>query len=200
MTILLANKMRNALRPSEGPYYLVPFPEGWEVMAFPDEHYGGIGHIDAWKQYVVPQIQSRYGIQFNPMEKIQADESPYAFPRGRVGATMPNVQMQGEEPGHWYIYYGSDTPKSVGEDTLLRKVASAFGLNGYAARDMVHLKHAGHETMKQDESKLFSSLIQKKRNEKQKVASIKDFKINENPLPMTEEEEKRSIIIRNAHS
>jgi hypothetical protein len=63
----------------QGVYYILPFPTGWRLYAFPWEDFGDLWHGDAWRRFAADDLAEAW--------KVPADQlKPWwkGFPRGRV--------------------------------------------------------------------------------------------------------------------
>jgi hypothetical protein len=98
-----ATAARLARRLSESPgkqgvYYVVRFPSGWRLYAFPWEDFGGLWHGDAWRRYVALDLaEARAQTATVAAEELR----PWwkGFPRGRVARTGP---------GEYVVFHADD--------------------------------------------------------------------------------------------
>lgn len=91
----------DAIRPSEGIYYVVRFPERWELFTLRFDTGHESGHPDFWQQHVVPRLSRRWtnvlGHSVGQLE-LELRRYEYGFPRGRV-------VKQGKR---FLVYHGRD--------------------------------------------------------------------------------------------
>lgn len=79
--------LTEALRPSEGAFYVVRYPTGWRLFGIREDDFGGsVDHSEIWDM-VSADLADKYSKKL----KISAGEllnrlqnHPYGFPRGRV--------------------------------------------------------------------------------------------------------------------
>jgi hypothetical protein len=161
--MLLAGLQKNAIRPSEGPYYLVKYKNNWAIEAFPSVEYGGVGHQDVWKNYIVPRLIESYGLNLTREQKTELESAYTGFPRGRISAsgTDPSIgiELPGEKAGHWYVDHGNDLPSEISREKWMGMVAQSFGLYGLIVRNMVEFRVSPHEKMDPDDVKIIRKLI-----------------------------------------
>ena len=81
-TARLAAKLRESAG-KEGVYYLVRFPTGWRLYAFPWEDFGDLWHGDVWRRFVVPDLVEAWA-QRVALTPHQLQPWWKGFPRGRI--------------------------------------------------------------------------------------------------------------------
>lgn len=119
---------------SEGIYFVVRQPKGWELVPFRfDEHLDG-GHPEFWEERVAPMLArtwaSQLGANVNGAERSRREQhlkSELAlhydgFPRGRVTWV--------EEIGRFVIYHGGNLKPAMKVSRL--SIERAFGITGHA--------------------------------------------------------------------
>jgi hypothetical protein len=73
--------------PSEGIFYVVRFPRGWESVALRFDQGQEVGHPEFWREQIVPRIAREWSRVLNRAARALETELrmlEYGFPRGRV--------------------------------------------------------------------------------------------------------------------
>lgn len=98
---------------TEGVYFIVPFPGGWEVCAFRFNRYPDVGHALTWELMVAPQLALRWAPRLHSVATLE--QSPElvirlknalaplydSVPRGRV--VSPSTLQR-----KYRLYHGAD--------------------------------------------------------------------------------------------
>lgn len=106
-----------SLDPSDGLFYCVRFPEGWELYSIRVDDFGEMVHPDVWEELVSPLVATKWSrvLKVSAPELLrEVREYCYGFPRGRVVKNIPEGQR----------IYSSEIPKQIPRDSIER----AFGL------------------------------------------------------------------------
>ena len=99
-------------KPSEGIYYIVRYPKGWELLTYRFQDREEIDHSEWWEREVASLVASAW--QFPSLKKIRL--LTYAFPRGRIS-----------KPGKIYqVLFGEDFMPAT--QRLKSEIISAFGI------------------------------------------------------------------------
>lgn len=114
---LLEQLVENVL-PSEGIFYIVRNPEGWEPLCYRFDEFPEFDHSDFWEEFVVPVVSMRWakvlGLKASKLEK-ELELLPYAFPRGRISRNSVT---------QYVVYHGGNLPSQISKKTINRM----FGL------------------------------------------------------------------------
>jgi hypothetical protein len=104
---------------SGGIYFVVPFPHGWEVRAFPFSHYPDVGHAQIWELAVAPQLSLQWARHLHSAEVLdqksrvigllarQLADLYDAVPRGRA-------QTPENSRSRCVVYHGDDLSPDMG--------------------------------------------------------------------------------------
>jgi hypothetical protein len=140
-----------------GIYFLIPFPEGWEVCAFRFSLYPDSGHSFFWEQAVAPLLALRWARQRHAAADL--DRQPAlivalkrrlaglydAVPRGRAQPPLGT-------PGRCVVHHGNDLTPDLG---LTRQdILKSLGL-----RADTRWVFDGHETMNPDSVRQLQRLL-----------------------------------------
>lgn len=134
---------------TEGIWYYIFLAPTWKLEIFrtDKEPFYGLGHREAWKDYITPMLAAHYKL---PEAQARAlEEYAQAFPRGRMGK-IPEASVAvkpGEEPGHWYFWHGGDFPKGLSIEREKHKLVSAFNVSMQVVRGLLHWQEVDHEKM-----------------------------------------------------
>jgi hypothetical protein len=161
--LILGNK-KLARRPSEGPYYLVQLKDKWVIEPFPSSEYDHVGHLDVWRDYIVPQLIESYNLHLTKEELEELLSAYCGMPRGRVNGsgTDATFEIPGEKAGFWYVDHGNDVPSGLSKEKAEGLVIQSFGLYALAARGMVEFRVSAHEKMNQEDIEIVQRLLKKK--------------------------------------
>jgi hypothetical protein len=130
--------------PSEGVFYLVRLPDGWQLCSFRHDEYGPIGLPDCWVQVLEPFLniwlahleqegradyKKRHSALESALGMLVAGYD--AFPRGEV--------RRGADRKHYVIRHGGEFTRAM--HVPHREVEEAFGVRGHAkwVEDMAHV-------------------------------------------------------------
>lgn len=108
------------LEPSEGAYYVVRYPLGWDIYAVRASEWGVMDHSDLWAELVVPHVAGAWSKPLKTPAKALEKAlrlHVYGFPRGRVSGAG----------GRYKVLYGGDA-KILSKPRLER----AFQITGKA--------------------------------------------------------------------
>jgi hypothetical protein len=90
------------MKPTTGIFYVIRYPEGWEVVASRHDEYPDDGHPDFWRRAAVTaMLAQRWHKALDlPSDELSEDlrKYDYGFPRGRIA----KVGKQ------YCVYYGKD--------------------------------------------------------------------------------------------
>jgi hypothetical protein len=152
-------KIQESVQPSSGIWYYVYFKPDWRLEVYKSSDYGFIGHEDAWKRYIVPELVKHY--KLTSAQARDLADAHQGMPRGRVdiSASTGGFRIEGEEPGMWYLFHGSDSPIQRSEKKEMDALISQFNLIGLALRDKVQFKHKGHETMNAEDMETVQKIL-----------------------------------------
>jgi len=115
-----------------GPYYWVPFPSGWEVVAKMDPGF----HVKMWSK-VLAMLGEAYGVPTTGLEGAYM-----ALPRGRVSTKGSGVRSV------FLISHGGERPGTPA-------IAREFGL----PREKVQEQISEHEGMMQAHTRQFLDVL-----------------------------------------
>lgn len=104
-------RLVEAQSPSEGLYYLVLTPTGWEPYSYRFDEFPELDHPELWEDYVAPVLAHRWAAKLKrPASVLEKNLAyhPFAFPRGRVGGKP------------WKVFHGKDTPKGISRALIQR--------------------------------------------------------------------------------
>jgi hypothetical protein len=151
--------LAESVQPTSGIWYYVWLDPEWRLEVFTAREYGYIGHEDAWKKYVCPELVKHY--KLTPAQARDLADAYQGMPRGRVdlSASTANFMVAGERPGAWYIWHGSDSPSGRSDKKEADVLVSRFNLTGPACRGLVVFKHAGHETMNAEDKQTVERIL-----------------------------------------
>lgn len=122
--------------PSEGVFYIVRLPNGWQLCTFRHDEYGPIGLPDCWVQVLEPFLNiwmnaleeegpkvfaERHAALENDLGMLVAGYD--AFPRGEV--------RRGKDRNHFVIHHGGEL--SRGMHITKKEIEEAFGVRGKAS-------------------------------------------------------------------
>lgn len=123
----VANSTRAALlklvehdQPSDGIYYALRYPTGWQLFAYRyDDFPSTLDHTEVWEDFCAPVMANHWA----PVLKHSASKLEvmfkalvYAFPRGRV----INRANPGNREKGLVVYHGDDLPSSISRNTVQR--------------------------------------------------------------------------------
>lgn len=127
-----ASKVQGA---SEGIYFVVRLPNGWELKAFRfDQHTDG-GHAEFWEAHVTPMLvnawayllfKGLHGVERRQCElrlRSEIDLHYDGFPRGRVTWVRASNRFM--------VYHGHNLKPAM--KLTRHKIEKAFGITGRAA-------------------------------------------------------------------
>jgi hypothetical protein len=89
-TVALAARLAEKARPEVGIYYIVRYPRNWRLYPLQKQVFGDLTHIDAWRQFVAPEIADAWSapLSADGAELTrQLQPCHFAFPHGRVERT-----------------------------------------------------------------------------------------------------------------
>jgi len=152
----MIEKYAQKLPSIEGIWYYVYYQPNWVREIFRAEEYASIGHIDAWKHYIVPKLIDHYNLEENDARSIV--HVPHSMPRGRMSKII--FKFEGEQPGTWMFLYGGDFPSCLNEEREKRMLIYEFSLDKPAAADKVKWKIASHETMNVDDQNFLLDILE----------------------------------------
>lgn len=121
--------------PSEGVFYVVRLPDGWQLCSFRFDEYGAIGLPDCWVQVLEPflniwlaqlgrdgpaEFKTRYSALENELGLLVAGYD--TFPRG--------VVRRGEGRKTFVVRHGGELSRIM--HVPRREIEEAFGIRGHA--------------------------------------------------------------------
>ena len=99
----LIDRLDESALPTDGIYYVVRYPDKWDVFAYRFDNFPEIDHTALWCDHVAPVLARCWGraLRLSPakLEKSLTLHA-YGFPRGRV--TKMGMQFR--------VLYGGDAP------------------------------------------------------------------------------------------
>lgn len=136
---------KNAVKPAEGIYYVVPLKVGVKVMSLREDETTNPAHMFYWPR-VITEIAHEYGIdELDIPEEVRTAYT--GIPRGRI-VHDTNRDM-------WIILHGNDVPLNQ----IRHFVLQDFGLYQLDAAGKVQWKFDDHETMDPEDQKTLRSII-----------------------------------------
>ncbi|MEQ1859431.1 MAG: hypothetical protein ABMA13_05805 [Chthoniobacteraceae bacterium] len=123
------------VEPSEGVFYVVRLPGGWQLCTFRHDEYGPIGLPDCWVQVLEPfmsiwlarlaqdgpaAFKTHYSAINDKLGLLVADYD--AFPRGEV--------RRGADRKHFIVQHGGEIARTM--HIPRREIEEAFGIQGHA--------------------------------------------------------------------
>ena len=127
--------VQTLVEPSEGVFYIVRLPFGWQLCTFRHDEYGPIGLPDCWVQVLEPFLniwinKLEEGGANNFAERHAALEGELgmlvagydAFPRGEV--------RRGADRKHFEVHHGGEMTRSM--HITKKEIEEAFGIRGKA--------------------------------------------------------------------
>jgi len=111
------------VKPTEGIYYVVRFPNGWRLMACRFDEEGELGHPSFWRYWgvaalVAKEWQAKLRTASPRLTEDDLELLVYAFPRGRV--TKLGTK--------YVIYHGNDLQPWM--KITKRQIEKTFGVTG----------------------------------------------------------------------
>ena len=111
--------------PSEGIYYVLRYPDGWQPFALRFDEFPEMDHSDMWADFVAPVLAQGWSraLKLPPTRlenrlKLHA----YGFPRGRV-ARAPGKMI-------FNILYGGDVTPAMGvSNATIERLFSVTGVS-----------------------------------------------------------------------
>jgi len=144
-------------RPTGGIWYYLYLKPRWVRRIFTDIDHLGIGHPEAWRNYLVPELAKHYKLTDYWSKRLA--EQAYGMPRGRVYQVEAEAHKQGEKPGDWNFYYGADFPSRLDPEHEKRMLISEFSLNAAAATEKVKFVLVAHEKMNEADKKEVQKIL-----------------------------------------
>lgn len=107
--------------PSEpgGIYFIVPYPEGWEVCAFPFKLYPDAGHALIWEQVVAPQLALRWSRRLHSAADLDRQPQLIVLLKRRLASLYDGVprgraQAPLDQPNRCTVHHGNDLTPDMG--------------------------------------------------------------------------------------
>jgi hypothetical protein len=146
---------KQALRPSEGIYYVVPQKSGAPmILAQREDEVEDAAHMFFWEK-VLKVIKGEYKLSDGDVEDLLTHYT--AIPRGRVSKELdPTDPMK--TTGKYKILHGGDAPIAQ----IRNFVLTDFGLLQLDAAKRVSWEVSSHEKMDKEDRSLFLSIIKRK--------------------------------------
>lgn len=121
--------------PSEGVFYVVRLPDGWQLCSFRFDEYGHLGLPDCWVQVLEPflNIWLEHLVKEGPL-KFQARHDALQKELGLLVAsydTFPRGEVRrGRDDKHFVVHHGGELSRSM--RVPRRDIEEAFGIHGVA--------------------------------------------------------------------
>jgi hypothetical protein len=116
-----ANQLIESVTPTEGVYYVIRRPEGWELFSYRFDEFPETDHSEAWETFVAPVLAHVWQDKIRKPARYIENAlilASYAFPRGRVSQTTP---------GKFVVLHGEDQDK-----VSPKRIEQAFSISGRA--------------------------------------------------------------------
>lgn len=144
---------KNALKPSEGVYYVIPGKKGnYTVLSLRADESDEPLHMFFWER-VLNQVASEYKLK--PGDVIDLKTKYMAIPRGRVQKEIDKDTLK--ETGKYIIVHGGDVPLSQIKHFILQD----FGLIPLSANKMVKWVVDSHEKMDAGDKEALKNAIKR---------------------------------------
>jgi hypothetical protein len=149
---------KQALKPSEGIYYVIPRKKGNPIVVSrrTDDHDNEdeLLHMFFWTD-VLRSIAHEYKLKSVEIEDLK--DNYMAIPRGRVQKEY-DVGKQ-EYTGNYIIFHGGDVPVNL----INNFVYQDFGLAPLASEKRVKWQVESHEKMSKEDREKFNQIINRKK-------------------------------------
>lgn len=140
-----------------GIYFVVPFPDRWEVCAFRFDRYPDVGHAMTWELMVAPQLALRWALRMHTSSDL--DRRPELVTRLSTALaplydSVPRGRLVPPSRGFpdYRLFHGHDLPLRTGISR--RTVGRAFGVVG-----KLRWLRDEHETRNADSTDQLVSLL-----------------------------------------
>jgi hypothetical protein len=132
------------MKPTEGIYYVVRFPNGWHVMPCRFDEEGEMSHSSYWRHWGLAAVIANEWktVKFTNLKAMTEDDLEslmYALPRGRVTKVGSK----------FIIYHGNDLQPWM--KVTKRQIEQAFGVTGscrWVMDDHEHCQLADKEELR----------------------------------------------------
>lgn len=142
---------KNALKPSEGIYYVIPNKKGnYTVLSLRADESDEPLHMFFWKK-VLNQVANEYKLK--PGDVTDLRTNYMAIPRGRIQKEIDKKTLK--ETDNYIILHGGDVPLSQIKPFVLQD----FGLIPLAANKRVKWIIDPHEKMDPEDKKALENAI-----------------------------------------
>ena len=144
----IANRLTEPALPTDGIYYVVRYPDKWDIFAYRFDNFPETDHSALWTDYLAPILSRIWSKALKLSPQILEQElslHTYGFPRGRV------TNMS----GRFKVLHGGDTTALVPASRIER----AFDLSG-----MAKWERDGHEQCQGEDKEAIRSLLKIKEN------------------------------------
>lgn len=130
--------------PSEGVFYVVRLPDGWQLCSFRFDEYGPIGLPDCWVQVLEPFLNIWLDHLGNrESEEFKARHAALEHELGQLVAgydTFPRGEVR-REPGRkqFIVHHGGELLRQM--HVPRKEIEEAFGISGHArwVEDQTHI-------------------------------------------------------------
>jgi hypothetical protein len=157
---------KQALRPSEGIYYVIPRKTGSPIVVsrraedFGSDSEDKLLHMFMW-QDVLRSLAHEFKLTKSEVEDLK--DNYMCIPRGRVQKQYD--VNKGEYTGSYVIFHGGDIPVNL----ISNFVYQDFGLGPLASAKKVVWQVEDHEKMDANDRKILNKIIDDKKKKKQKL-------------------------------
>lgn len=154
---------KNALKPAEGVYYILPKKNGtYGVYSLRSDESDQPLHMFYWEK-VLNQVAHEYNLKSKDIENLKT--SYMAIPRGRVQKEYDKTTLK--ETGNYIVIHGGDVPLPQIKHFILQD----FGLISLSSQNKVKWEIDEHEKMDPEDKKAFEDAIKfrNKNNNKEKL-------------------------------
>ena len=134
-----------------GIYFIVPFPEGWEVCAFPFRFYPDVGHAVVWEQAVAAQLALRWARRLHTAADLSRQPQRVVMLKRRLAALYDGVprgraQAPLGKPDCCIIYHGADLAPAMNVSRQQIQTRLLLAVD-------VRWRHDAHETCNADSAR-----------------------------------------------
>jgi len=121
--------------PSEGVFYIVRLPDGWQLCTFRFDEYGAIGLPDCWVQVLEPFLT----IWLAELEEARPEDFPerYAAIQKELGLLVAGYDgfprgdvLRDPDRKHFIVRHAGEISRSM--HIARREIEEAFGIHGRA--------------------------------------------------------------------
>jgi hypothetical protein len=135
-------------QPVGGIYFVAPFPEGWEVCAFPFARYPDSGHALIWEHAVAPQLALQWARKLYTPALLDREPDRVTQMIGQLanlydGVPRGRAQTPPDQSSRCIVYHGDDL--IPGMEITRREI-----LKGLLLPATTHWESDDHETQNPD--------------------------------------------------